>query len=66
VLLVALWHGCYDLVTGTAAASAVPAAVVTTGVMVWAVAIVVAEVRRVHRVGSAKTTAVPAPKGDSR
>jgi uncharacterized protein len=65
VLLVALWHGCYDLVTGTAAASAVPAAVVTTGVMVWAVAIVVAEVRRGQRAGITKTT-TPTAKGGLR
>jgi membrane protease YdiL (CAAX protease family) len=66
VLLVALWHGCYDLVTGTAAAGAVPAAVVTTGVMVWAVAIVVAEVRKGHRAGIAKTTTAPTAEGALR
>ena len=49
VFLVALWHGCYNLVTATAAAGAVPAAVVSTAVMVWAVVIVVAEVRRGRR-----------------
>jgi len=51
VLLIALWHGCYNLVSGTAAAHGLPAAVVTTAVMVWAVIIVVAEIRREHRCG---------------
>ena len=58
VFLVALWHGCYNLVTATAAAGAVPSAVVSTGIMVWAVVIVVAEVRRGRRehVPQAKVT----------
>src|SRR5919202_4972531 len=49
VFLVALWHGCYNLVTATAAGAAVPAAVVSTAVMLWAIVIVVAEVRRGRR-----------------
>jgi uncharacterized protein len=46
VLMVAMWHGTYNLVSGTAAAHGLVAAVVTTGVMVWAVLIVVVEVRK--------------------
>lgn len=49
VFIVALWHGSYNLVSGTAAATGVPAAVVTTVVIVWAVLIVVAELRRGRR-----------------
>ena len=45
ILIVALWHATYNLVSGTAAAHGLVAAVVTSAVMVWAVAIVVAEVR---------------------
>jgi membrane protease YdiL (CAAX protease family) len=46
VLLVAIWHGTYNLVSGTAAAHGLVAAVVSTGVMAWAAWIVVAEVRK--------------------
>jgi len=46
ILIVALWHATYNLVSGTAAGQGVVAAAVSTGVMVWAVLIVVVEVRR--------------------
>jgi membrane protease YdiL (CAAX protease family) len=46
VLIVALWHATYNLFSGTAAAHGPVAAVVTTGVMVWAALIVVVEVRK--------------------
>lgn len=49
IFLVALWHGSYNLVSGTSAASGIPAAVVSTAVMVWAVIIVIAEVRKGRR-----------------
>jgi membrane protease YdiL (CAAX protease family) len=45
VLIVAIWHGTYNLVSGTAAAHGLVAAVVSTAVMVSAVLIVVSEVR---------------------
>src|SRR5207245_11380544 len=35
VFIVALWHASYNLVSGTAAAQGVPAAVVSSAVMVW-------------------------------
>jgi membrane protease YdiL (CAAX protease family) len=46
VLIVAVWHATYNLVAGTAAAHGLVAAVVSTGVMVWAVVIVIVEIRR--------------------
>lgn len=46
VLIVALWHATYNLVSGTAAAHGIVAAIVSTGVMAWAAVIVVAEIRR--------------------
>jgi uncharacterized protein len=45
VLIVALWHATYNLVSGTAAAHGLIAAVVSTAVMTWAVLIVVTELR---------------------
>jgi uncharacterized protein len=59
VLMVAMWHGTYNLVSGTAAAHGLVAAVVTTGVMVWAVLIVVVEVRKWWRARRAPTALVP-------
>jgi membrane protease YdiL (CAAX protease family) len=50
VFLVAVWHGTYNLVSGTAAAHGLVAAVVTTGVMAWAALIVMIELRRWSRV----------------
>ena len=49
VFLVALWHACYNLVSGTAAVQGAPAAIVSAGVMVWAVIIIVAEARKTRR-----------------
>jgi uncharacterized protein len=46
ILIVAVWHGTYNLVSGTAAAHGLVAAFVTTGVMAWAAIIVLLEVRR--------------------
>jgi membrane protease YdiL (CAAX protease family) len=46
VLIVAIWHGTYNMVSGTAAAHGLVAAVVSTGVMAWAAWIVVAELRK--------------------
>jgi uncharacterized protein len=60
VLIVALWHGCYDLVSGTAAAHGVPAAIVSMAVVVWAVLIVVVEVRRGRREKATRSTLTPA------
>jgi len=60
VLMVAMWHGTYNLVSGTAAAHGLVAAVVTTGVMVWAVLIVVVEVRKWLRTRHASTPLVRA------
>ncbi len=45
ILMVSLWHGTYNLVSGTAAAHGLVAAVVTSAVMVWATLIVVFEIR---------------------
>jgi len=60
ILMVAMWHGTYNLVSGTAAAHGLVAAVVTTGVMVWAVLIVVVEVRKWLRTRHASTPLVRA------
>jgi uncharacterized protein len=49
VFVPALWHGSFNLVSGTAGAGEVPAAVVSAAVMVSAVAIARAEVRRTRR-----------------
>jgi membrane protease YdiL (CAAX protease family) len=60
VLMVAMWHGTYNLVSATAAAHGLVAAVVTTGVMMWAVLIVVVEVRKWLRTRHASTPLVRA------
>jgi hypothetical protein len=49
VFVVALWHGSYNLVSGTAAAGEAAAAIVSMAVIVWAVVIVLVEVRRARR-----------------
>ncbi len=55
VLICALWHGAYNLVTGTAAATGMVAAVVSAAVMVAAAIIVVTELwRQTHRGSSRK------------
>lgn len=46
VLAAALWHTTYNLTTATAAGRGIGAAVTTTCVMVWAVLVVVVELRR--------------------
>lgn len=46
VLIVALWHATYNLVAGTAAAHGLDAAIVSTAIMIWAIVIVVRELRR--------------------
>lgn len=56
IFIVALWHACYDLVSGTAAAQGLPAAIVTAGVMVWAVIIVVVEVHRGRQKNATKSS----------
>jgi uncharacterized protein len=49
ILLVAVWHGLYNLVSGTQAATGLLAAVVSTLVMIQAVVLVVLEVRARRR-----------------
>jgi len=51
ILIVALWHGTYNLVSGTAAAHGLVAAVVSTAVMAWAVWIVIVALRKGARAG---------------
>jgi len=59
VLILAIWHATYDLVSGTAAAHGAVAAFVTTAVMVWASAIVIRELwLRMHS-GSSRTAHSP-------
>ena len=45
ILLVALWHGTYNIISGTSAATGLLAAVSTTLVMILAVALIVLELR---------------------
>lgn len=45
VFMVAVWHASYNLVSGTAAAKGAPAALVSAAIMVWAVIIVIGQVR---------------------
>jgi membrane protease YdiL (CAAX protease family) len=45
ILLVAVWHGLYNVVSGTQAATGVLAAVVTTLIMIQAVVLIMLEVR---------------------
>ena len=49
ILLVAVWHGLYNFVSGTQAATGLLAAVVTTLVMIQAVVLIVLEVRARRR-----------------
>lgn len=46
ILIVSVWHATFNLVSGTAAAHGLVAAIVSTGVMAWALLIVVLEVRK--------------------
>ena len=67
VLLVALWHGSYNLVSGTAAAHGLVAAVVTTAVMTWAIVIVILELRTWARArGGRAVSLAPAAAGGTR
>ena len=64
VLLVAVWHRSYNLVSGTAAAHGLVAAVVTTAVMTWAIVIVVLELRAWARArGGGAVSFAPAAAG---
>lgn len=45
ILLVAVWHGLYNFVSGTQAATGMLAAVVTTLIMIQGVVLIVLEVR---------------------
>ena len=51
ILLVALWHGTYNMISGTSAASGLLAAVSTTAVIVLAALLVVLEVRATRHGG---------------
>jgi len=46
ILAAALWHGAYNMTSGTAASRGMIAALTTTAVMVWAVVILIGAVRR--------------------
>ena len=59
ILICALWHGGYNLVTGTAAATGMVAAVVSAAVMVAAAAIVVIEIWRQTHSGSSRRAHSP-------
>jgi membrane protease YdiL (CAAX protease family) len=60
VFIVALWHATYNLVAGTAVAHGLVAAIVSTGVMAWAVLIVIVEIRSWLRDRRAKAGLTPA------
>lgn len=49
VLAVSLWHGSFNLATATQAARGPLAAVVSTVVMVWGIALAITEIREVRR-----------------
>jgi CAAX protease family protein len=49
ILLVAVWHGLYNLVSGTQAATGMLAAVVSTLVMIQGVTLIILELRARHR-----------------
>lgn len=49
ILLVAVWHGLYNLASGTQAATGMLAAVVSTLVMIQGVALIILELRARHR-----------------
>jgi membrane protease YdiL (CAAX protease family) len=51
ILLAAVWHGLYNLVSGTQAATGILAAVVSTLIMIQAVVLIVREVRARRRRG---------------
>jgi membrane protease YdiL (CAAX protease family) len=41
ILIVAIWHGCFNFITASNAGNGILAAVVSTVVMVWAVVVIV-------------------------
>jgi membrane protease YdiL (CAAX protease family) len=49
VIAVAVWHGCFNFATATRAAQGIVAAVVSTTVMVWGIALTVLDVRARRR-----------------
>jgi membrane protease YdiL (CAAX protease family) len=63
ILAAAVWHGCYNLAVATQASQGTVAAVVTTVVMVWAIVLVVLEVRA-NRRGASVLAAQYDPGGD--
>lgn len=67
ILAVALWHGTYNLFSGTVAARGLIAAVVSTGVMVWAGILVALELyaRRRHRPSVIAPAALAPTRGRS-
>jgi hypothetical protein len=46
-----VWHGCYNLAAATQASQGIVTAAVTTAVMVWALVLVVLELRA-NRIGA--------------
>jgi membrane protease YdiL (CAAX protease family) len=58
VFIVSVWHATYNLFAGTAAAHGLVAAIVSTGVMVWAVLIIVVELRKWNRQRKGRMVAV--------
>jgi uncharacterized protein len=63
ILAAAVWHGCYNLAAATQASQGTVAAVVTTAVMVWALVLVVLEVRA-NRRGASVLAAQDDPGSD--
>jgi len=57
IFIVALWHGLFNLVTGTVAAAGILAAIETTAVMVIALAVLVHESRTRHDATAARSIA---------
>jgi membrane protease YdiL (CAAX protease family) len=49
ILAAAVWHGCYNLAAATQTSRGTVATVVTTSIMVWAIVLVVLEVRASRR-----------------
>ncbi len=60
VFIVAVWHATYNLFSGTAAAHGLVAAMVSTGVMAWAIWIVIVETRNWLRARRSPARLTPA------
>ncbi len=45
ILMAALWHGSFNMVSGSLAARGIVAAVTSTAVMIWAIVLVILEGR---------------------